>query len=486
MKHNYRVLLSIALFSVFVAPVLGISIGYNAGGSGSSVSSHTRYSLDDSASLEEQAVLGDGGIFQSRQASGNGHNSIDQTVSAEGQSANNKIDSVGAFCASTSALASDGGLGIRQSLSGSGDLEALIGGKTAFGSSGQEASVVGGELSTTQSLAASGRIISSQDTVLKGQSGDIASGSSSHENEMTVAGGFSGNGDLKAGLSAVAADRAFMSGDASFVGVPVLDNGNLQAAASGDLAMSVDGLYAQPKGELGTFGLSAANFEKAPGGGTPLYDLPNYDTTNGGRNDAYLLTGWRWNQNVPQIKLYLRDDANLRNEKLTATAVKSALENAANTWDAAADKNLFMDNNAALKTETVTVSSTVKADAYDGKNVVAWKGFASNMNSALAYSRTWYNTNKIGGYNSALESDLSFNTRYSWSTIGVDGTLNKYGSPIDVESVALHELGHTIGLGDLYGKSQFASDTRQVMHYYDRIKRTLGNGDKTAAWMLYG
>jgi hypothetical protein len=25
-----------------------------------------------------------------------------------------------------------------------------------------------------------------------------------------------------------------------------------------------------------------------------------------------------------------------------------------------------------------------------------------------------------------------------------------------------------------------------VMHYYDRIKRTLGNGDKTAAWMLYG
>jgi hypothetical protein len=267
LKHNYRVLLSIALFSVFVAPVLGISIGYNTGGSGSSVSSHTRYSLDDSASLEEQAVLGDGGIFQSRQASGNGHNSIDQTISAEGQSANNKIDSLGAFCASTSAQASDGGLGIHQSLSGSGDLEAVIGGKTALGSSNQEASVVGGELSTTQSLAASGSIISSQDTVLKGQSGDIASGSSSHENEMTVAGGFSGDGDLKADLSAVAADRAFMSGDASFVGVPVLDSGNLQAAASGDIAMSVDGLYAQPKGELGTFGLSAANIKRTPESG---------------------------------------------------------------------------------------------------------------------------------------------------------------------------------------------------------------------------
>ena len=485
MKHNYRVLLSIALFSVFAAPALGISIGYNTGGSGSSVSSHTRYSLDDSASLEEQAVLGDGGIFQSRQASGNGHNSIDQTVSAEGQSANNRIDSVGAFCASTSAQASEGGLGIRQSLSGSGDLEALIGGKTASGSSSQEASVVGGELSTTQSLTALGGIISSQDTVLRGQSGDIASSSSSHENEMTVAGGFSGDGDLKADLSAMAYDRAFMSGDASFVGVTVLDNGNLQAAASGDIAMSVDGLYARPKGELGTFGLSAANIKRTPESGTPQYQLPENNDPKGGRQSAYVLTGYRWNTRDPQIKLYLKDDANLANERLSAAATKSALEKAANTWDAATNQNLFLDNDASGK-QTVTVSSAVNADVYDGKNVVAWKGFASNMNSALAYSRTWYNTNKIDGYNSALESDLSFNTRYSWSTTGVDGTMNKYGSPIDVESVALHELGHTIGLGDLYGKSQFAGDTRQVMHYYDRIKRTLGNGDKTAAWMLYG
>jgi hypothetical protein len=485
LKHNYRVLLSIALFSVFVAPVLGISIGYNTGGDGSSVSSHTRYSLDDSASLEEQAVLGDGGIFQSRWASGNGHNSIDQTVSAEGQSANNKINSVGAFCASTSAQASDGGLGIHQSLSGSGDLEAVIGGKTALGSSSQEASVVGGELSTLQSLAASGSIISSQDTVLRGQAGDIASGSSSHENEMTVAGGFSGDGDLKADFSAMASERAFMSGDASFVGVPVLDSGNLQAAASGDVAMSVDGLYAQPKGELGTFGLSAANIKRTPESGTAQYLLPENNDPKGGRQSAYLLTGYRWNTRDPQIKLYLKDDANLANEKLSAAATKIALEKAANTWDAATNQNLFLDNDASGK-QTVTVSSAVNADVYDGKNVVAWKGFTSNMNSALAYSRTWYNFNKVGGYNSAIESDLSFNTAYGWSTTGTDGTLNYRGSPIDVESVALHELGHSIGLGDLYGKSQFAGDTRQVMHYYDSIKRTLGNGDKTAAFMLYG
>jgi len=78
---------------------------------------------------------------------------------------------------------------------------------------------------------------------------------------------------------------------------------------------------------------------------------------------------------------------------------------------------------------------------------------------------------------SALESDVSYNTRYGWSTSG---------SNYDVETVALHELGHTIGSGDIYGKAAYSADTRQVMHYYTGVKRTLGNGDKTGAWILYG
>jgi hypothetical protein len=83
----------------------------------------------------------------------------------------------------------------------------------------------------------------------------------------------------------------------------------------------------------------------------------------------------------------------------------------------------------------------------------------------------------VGGYYSALDSDINLNTAYSWSTTGS-------GSKIDVQSVVLHEMRHTIGLGDLYGKSQFASDTRQVMHY-SGVKRTLENGDATGVWTLY-
>jgi hypothetical protein len=79
---------------------------------------------------------------------------------------------------------------------------------------------------------------------------------------------------------------------------------------------------------------------------------------------------------------------------------------------------------------------------------------------------------KVGGYYSAIESDLSFNTKYGWST---SGTKN-----YDVQTTALHELGHTIGLGDLYGKSQFSGDTRQIMHYYTGVKTTLETATRQA------
>jgi poly(3-hydroxybutyrate) depolymerase len=165
----------------------------------------------------------------------------------------------------------------------------------------------------------------------------------------------------------------------------------------------------------------------------------------------------------------LKNDAYLTGERLSTSAVQNAVATAANTWDAATNQNIFADSNL------VTASTTVSADKYDRNNVVAWKPVSS---SALAYSRTWFNYNKVDGYNTALESDIVFNTGYTWRTDGLNGG-------IDVQSVALHELGHTLGLGDLYGKSQFSDDTRQVMHYYNGVKRTLGNGDSAGIWKLY-
>jgi hypothetical protein len=462
---KYFMTFSLAIFfCCLTTSVSALSLGISSGNGVGTVSSSTEYILDGSTQLQGQAVLGEREIFQSRELTGTGRNHIDQSISGDKYSASNVIDSRGSISTSTSIESTVNGVGLHQSLRGSGDLSAALGGITASGSSSQMAEVANGEISSSQSFAAADGVYAGQSTKLRGEAGCIGSRSSSAKNEMDVSGVFSGEGNLEADLSAMASKRSSVSGQASFMGIPVLNENNMDEVASGE------GLYSTPKGDLGEFGLRTANKEN---NGiamvtSPLLTGPEL-TPTGGRSTAYCLLGYRWNKKDPQIKWYLRDDAKLRGEGLDKYAVQGAIAAAANTWDAATNQNLFADTNL------VTISSTVKADIRDGNNAVAWNSFSPG---ALAYARTWYQSCKIGGYYSAIESDINLNTGYRWSTTGS-------GSNIDVQSVVLHEMGHTIGLGDLYGKSQFASDTRQTMHYYTGVKRTLGNGDKTGAWQLY-
>jgi hypothetical protein len=471
LKKEYTALaLAMILYGV-MTPALGISVGFSAGNGAESVSSSTTYDLDSSAMLQEETLLDKGNIFQNREAKGSGSNRIDQSVSGDKYSTSNTIDSSGSFATSSSIAASASNVGQSQNLAGSGDLMASMQATTSTSTSGQLVEVANGALSTSQVLAASDGVYSGQNSALNGEAGNIESISSSPDNKIVVSGGFSGEGDLQVDLSAIAAESAVMSGSASILGLPALNDDNLQTLSSGDMAMSIGGIYAQPKGDLGTFGLYTANSKKNPiGSEWPNLLTAPVNTPGGGDADAYLLAGWRWNTKDPQLKLVLKNDAYLKSEGLNPSAVQNAVATAANTWDAATNQNIFADSNL------VTASTTVSADIYDRNNVVAWKPITGS--NALAYSRTWFNYNKVDGYNTALESDIVFNTGYTWRTDGLNGG-------IDVQSVALHELGHTLGLGDLYGKSQFSDDTRQVMHYYNGVKRTLGNGDSAGIWKLY-
>ncbi len=471
MRIEYRALALAIFLCGLMTPAMGFTVSLNARSGAESVSSSTTYNLDDSTMLQEEALLDGNKIFQTREAKGSGSNRIEQSVSGDKYSTHNTIDSTGSFATSASIAASSSSAGQRQNLAGSGDLMASVQATSGSSTSGQSVEVANGALSTAQALAAGEGAYSSQNSELNGDAGSIESITSSLDNEIVVSGGFSGEGDLQADLSAVAAKSAAMSGSASILGMPTISDDNLQTLSSGDLAMSIDGIYAKSQGDIGTFGLYAANNKKNPVGSdsSNLLLTAPVSTADGGDADAYALTGYRWNTLNPQIKFYLRSDANLANEGLSTTTTKNAIANAANTWDAATNQNLFADSSL------VTVSTTANADKYDKNNVVAWKPVS---NSALAYCRTWYNYNKVDGYNSAIESDVVFNTMYKWRTDGLAGG-------VDVQSVALHELGHTLGLGDLYGKTQFNDDTRQVMHYYTGTKRTLGNGDSAGIFKLY-
>jgi hypothetical protein len=304
---------------------------------------------------------------------------------------------------------------------------------------------------------------------MSGSHGGITAHSDSPENKMVISSGFDGEGDLKAGISSAAGDNAEISGNVNALGVDILDSESLQALSSGGIELSVDGLYSQPNGDMGNFGLSAANAKKGMVGSdtSALLTGPAY-TASGGNANANILLGYRWNTKDPQLKWVLKNDANMAKEGLSASAVRSAITGASNTWDEATNQNLFADSGL------VTLNPTVATEKYNKINTINWKPFGSKC---LGYARTYYKMDNVGGYHSAIDSDLVFNMDYIWRT---DGSLG-----VDVQTAALHEMGHTLGLGDIYGLPQFKYDTNQVMHYYTGVKRTLGNGDKTGVWELY-
>ena len=420
MDKSFTVLaLAIFLFGL-ITPAFGINFAFNSVDGGTTVSSSSSFSLDRSASLQESASIGNGEISSDLTARGSGNNRISISSSTKEKSAGIDIESSGNFQTSASTGVSGEGVGI------------------------------------------------SQGTTMSGSYGGITVHSDSPENKMIISSGFDGEGDLTAGISAAAGENAAISGNVNALGVDMLDSGSMQALASGNVAMSVDGLS---NGGLGSFGLNAANTKNGKvGSDTSALLTGPASSVDGGNAKAYTLYGYRWNTKDPQLKWVLKNDANMAAEGLSASEVKSAISAASNTWDDATNQNLFADSNL------VTLNPAVVAESNNKINTISWRPFGS---TCLGYARTYYKMDNVGGYHTAIDSDLVFNMDYSWRT---DGSWNG----VDVQSAALHEMGHTLGLGDIYGKPEFKYDTRQVMHYYTDVKRTLGNGDKTGIWKLYG
>lgn len=199
-------------------------------------------------------------------------------------------------------------------------------------------------------------------------------------------------------------------------------------------------------------------------------------TKDGGNSAAYVIMGRSWPASLPTFKkvvMSLKDDSLLTSTGMNKAKALDAIASAEYTWNNATNQKPF----------AVLVVLTTKANwKLDGENNMAFTPYATGC-TALAATGVWYKTQGIpaGQTYPIVESDMTFNSNLKWTCDPA-----KEPSKLDFQSAVLHELGHTIGLGDLYNKVAFKTDTRQVMHYYTGVKRTLGNGDATGVWKLYG
>jgi len=468
------------ILCIIAAPALSISISFYSAKGGVSSSSSESFDLDDSTSLQEDITLNSGQISLDRQAEGTGKNSLKQSISGNSYVLNNDIESQGRLSVSTSAAASPQAASLSQDVAGAGSMSLTLCGTQGSGEAGQEASVSYGAIGSVQDLSVGEGVFASQSTEMAGLEGYVGMGAVSDERALVATGGFLGAGTMSASLSFESKGTANAVASVSVDGKRWLEDEDLKNVNRNGMVMSLEGLRADQTGNLGTFSMRAADLDRADYD-AELRSRPASNAESASKDEflqdgaitstilylnnpsAYLLKGWKWTAPDPQIKLILKNDAVLASKGLDADATKNAIAAAADTWDNAVAKNLFADGNSL-----VTLDPGAKVDAQDNKNVHAW----ASISGGLAYTRTY----AYSGV--AVESDVVYNSNANWATDGV----NNY----DVQAVATHELGHTIGLADLYGKAQFESDTDEMMHYYAGPRRSLGPGDRAGVQALYG
>ncbi|MFZ2472714.1 MAG: matrixin family metalloprotease [Methanothrix sp.] len=478
-RMTHVLILSYTLIT-FINPVLGITVYHGTDGAFSS----TVYNLDTSTSLKDVSTLGDGKISQVSQLSGSGVNEISYLTSAKGNRVNSAIKSSGVLSATTSTTASGEVAYLSQDVAGSGDLAAVVQGKSDSTSTEQMNAVLNGHTSSSLNAFAGKDISTSgQSTTLFGDAGATSSSANSAENNMAVKGGFSGSGDLNTELTTIAAERSGIYGTNSFNGQEVVNNNVLKGIASGELSVSADGIYADRDGDLGTYGVTATNI---------LNPSQNKLTQD---NGVFATAGWRWANNVAvqyQLSTNLIGRSTSANAKLWAREISKG----ANEWDRNTAKNVFKGSdttytagsaNVVTFTSKVPVVGTYQGGTGDGKNnyIEVTKAVTG---STIAVTWTWYyNDIYVTGadgnkYNKAAESDIYFNGNLNWRVATSESTATN--SKFDIRTIATHEVGHTLGLADLYG----SGDTSKTMYGYNngQVDWYLSNADKLGLRSLYG
>ena len=137
-----------------------------------------------------------------------------------------------------------------------------------------------------------------------------------------------------------------------------------------------------------------------------------------------------------------------------------ALRAAANTWNGAG-ANFSFDYGG----------STSRGRGQDGQNVLSFTDLGSD--TIIAQTTTYSNRGII------TESDIQFNTGFVWST-----DTPTPNDKMDLQSIAVHELGHWLRLLDLYG----ANDAARVMYGFSsngKMKRNLTSGDQAGIQWIY-
>lgn len=203
---------------------------------------------------------------------------------------------------------------------------------------------------------------------------------------------------------------------------------------------------------------NASANSKKPGGMTACY--------------SFLASGAKWKSSEPWL-------VNATNTaSISATDIFARMQGGVSKWEDATDG---LENNGvagdvlgsgSLTQEELVADST----ATDNKNEVYFGSIADS--DTIAVTIVWGIFRGPTTSRQLVEWDMVFDdVKFNWSTSGASGAM-------DFDNIATHELGHAVGLADLYN-----SCVEETMYGYasegETNKRTLNAGDLQGMNSLY-
>jgi len=179
---------------------------------------------------------------------------------------------------------------------------------------------------------------------------------------------------------------------------------------------------------------------------------------------CYKLLGPKW----PDTGLPIEYHINPADSGLDVSFVQGAVTMSTEQWDGGTFTELFADLHVIDGTATYNDASP------DNINSISFGDIQDN--SIIAVTNIWYT--RAG--KRIVDSDILFNTYYPWGNADTDSAL------MDLQNIATHEEGHTIGLGDLYSTACNPVTMYGYSTNGETQKRTLESPDVAGLQKLYG
>ncbi len=166
---------------------------------------------------------------------------------------------------------------------------------------------------------------------------------------------------------------------------------------------------------------------------------------------------------------------------LTDDLVADAAYLGAEEWDSWTGAELFNDGSP-----TVVSNGSFDTDAPDGRNELVFAQY--DEPGVIAVTIVWGYFRGRPSDRRIIEFDILFDTDFIWGDADLTETTDPEDptAVMDLQNIAIHELGHGVGLDDVYEDACSEVTMYGYSDYEETKKRTLADPDITGIQELYG